>query len=723
MAMLLLVASGPTPAASPTQEWVVSHTGTGTVLNKSVAVDSAGNVLVTGIFAGTVNFGDIDDALTSAGNQDVFVVKLSAEGVHLWSRSFGGSGNDISESITVDSAGAVLVTGSFSGTAKFGGEEDLSSAGSTDVFVVKLSAEGTHILSQSLGGSSFDWGFGVAVDSSNNLLLTGLFRGEGDFGGDDPLSSMGDKPDIFVVKLDSNGAHIWSFGFGGTGDDSGTSLTVDVSNNVLLTGNFQIAVNFGGEGDLVTSAGSDDMFVVKLDTNGLHQWSGGFGGTGSDKSAGIASDESGNALMIGNFDNGISSDVFVTKLGAEKGLEQWSMNYVATDAGGRGITTDGNGNALLTGYFKGLIKLGGEDLTSVSVDEQDMLVAQLNAAGEHQWSVQFDGGRDNDTGTGISVDDDNNVYVTEQEAIIKYSQGVLNQAPVADAGPDQVISLIGTMVTLGDTPGRQSFDPDGDSISYDWNMTLRPLGSVAELSNKAASEPTFTADVNGEYDIELIVTDEFDNVSFPDSVVVSFNNVAPIADAGNNQSVIVGDTVFLDGSDSSDANEDMLNYKWNLQAPEGSGAILSGDLEVDPSFNTDISGTYEISLTVNDGLLDSDPDNIIVTAITGEDAVELGLREIITIVNDLDPAVFRNKKNAKALTKKVNAILKKVDAGKYNKALKKLEKDILKKTDGCFTGSPDKNDWIINCDAQAMLYPVVMSTIEQVKALQSIDPG
>ena len=100
-----------------------------------------------------------------------------------------------------------------------------------------------------------------------------------------------------------------------------------------------------------------------------------------------------------------------------------------------------------------------------------------------------------------------------------------------------------------------------------------------------------------------------------DTAVISGVNRAPIANAGTDQSVFTGATVILDGSASSDADGDMLGYKWTLQLqPAGSSSFLSTATEFNPSFVADVDGSYRISLVVNDGIVDSSADTVVVTA-------------------------------------------------------------------------------------------------------------
>ena len=295
---------------------------------------------------------------------------------------------------------------------------------------------------------------------------------------------------------------------------------------------------------------------------------------------------------------------------------------------------------------------------------------------------------------------------------------VTNTAPVADAGEDQVLLEL-TAVQLGTDEGRQSYDPDGDDITYLWTITGNPAFSGVNLDNPASATPTFQVDCYGEYQISLVVTDIHGAMSQIDTVTVSFNNVKPAADAGVNQAVDQGDTVLLDGSASDDANGDELSYSWIfVSVPDGSSATLSDAGAVNPTFTADKPGAYEVGLVVNDGLLDSEPAIVSIVAISGQSASIDMLLAAAVNVNSLDPAEFKNKNMKDTFTKKINAVIGKIDEGLYAEALDKLKNDVLKKTDGCAeNGEPDKNDWIKDCEAQGVVYPLIVEAIDLLSQL------
>lgn len=291
----------------------------------------------------------------------------------------------------------------------------------------------------------------------------------------------------------------------------------------------------------------------------------------------------------------------------------------------------------------------------------------------------------------------------------------INVAPVASAGTDQSITVIGTTVLLD---GSQSYDPDGDSITYQWAFTLKPAGSNASLVNPDTAMPTFSADVRGDYVVQLTVKDA-STQSSPDTVSVSFENIKPVAHAGTGQSVTVGDTVTIDGSGSTDANGDSLNYRWTLTtAPSGSTASIADTSASITSFVPDVAGMYVAQLVVNDGTVDSDPSTIQVQAVAAPTSAIDAIQNCIASISSLDSSVFKNANMKNTLINKLNAVIAKIEAGNYADALGQLQNDILKKTDGCATeGAPDKNDWIKNCDAQESVYPCLLHSIELVEAL------
>jgi hypothetical protein len=181
--------------------------------------------------------------------------------------------------------------------------------------------------------------------------------------------------------------------------------------------------------------------------------------------------------------------------------------------------------------------------------------------------------------------------------------------PIADAGPDQSVST-GSTVQLD---GSSSVSPMGDTLSFLWNFTYKPSGSVAALSNGTIANPTFTADISGTYALQVAVSDTHGNTSLA-TVLITTGSIPPVAVAGPGQKVDVGTTVQLDGSQSSSGNG-TVSYQWVLlNVPVGSQAILSVTNKPNPTFVADVPGFYVAQLVVSDGVLTSVPSTVLITA-------------------------------------------------------------------------------------------------------------
>ncbi len=188
-----------------------------------------------------------------------------------------------------------------------------------------------------------------------------------------------------------------------------------------------------------------------------------------------------------------------------------------------------------------------------------------------------------------------------------------NVRPVADAGPGQNV-LVGGLAVLDGSASRD--DNPGDTLTYRWALTNRPAGSGATLNSPNTARPSFTADVAGFYVATLIVSDgRLDSEPATTVISAGTGNVAPVANAGPAQNVVTGQTVTLDGTQSTDANGDTLSYAWTLTTrPAGSSATLSAANSAQPTFIADRDGTYVAALVVTDGKLSSAPATVTVTA-------------------------------------------------------------------------------------------------------------
>ena len=188
---------------------------------------------------------------------------------------FGGPNwGDRGVAIWIDDSGDLLLTGTFEDEIDFGGGT-LTGSGDEDLFLARFDSAGVHQWSMGGGGeTTFDHGQAVVTDSSDHVIFTGYFAGTVDFGGG-PLTSTGDDWDIFFAQYDSGGNHLWSRRFGAPGWDGAMGLAVDHEDNLIIVGYISGTVDFGGD-PLVCNSGHA-AFVAKFDSDGNHIWSKSFG--------------------------------------------------------------------------------------------------------------------------------------------------------------------------------------------------------------------------------------------------------------------------------------------------------------------------------------------------------------------------------------------------------------------------------------------------------------
>ena len=243
------------------------------------------------------------------------------------------------------------------------------------------------------------------------------------------------------------------------------------------------------------------------------------------------------------------------------------------------------------------------------------------------------------------------------------------------------------------------------------------------LNDASTRLPHFTSDQPGQYVVSLIVTDQNGHSSAPDNVIVSSLNVPPTADAGSDVSGIVGKTIMLDGSASSDPDFDVISFAWSpAGAPPSSSTSMQGVDTAHPFFTANNApGIYIVRLIVNDGFVDSAPDEIIITIITGESFVEMNAMEAINAVGALPPGSVTTKGNQTALGQHLSQIIAALQKDDLAKAIMKLNESIVR-TDGCALrgtpdlpggggGTPPAQDYITDCAEQATIYALLTDAL------------
>jgi hypothetical protein len=423
-----------TVADAPPHLWSQRFGDPGTQQSNCVVTDASGNVVLSGLFEGTVNFGG--GVLTCTGDEDIFLAKFDPSGNHLWSQSFGDTNYQNAPSVAVDASGNIIITGYFRGTVDFGGGV-LSTAEEYDydVFLAKFDPSGNHLWSQSFGDTDWQLAFGVAVDASGNIIATGHFEGTIDFGGGVLTSTS--VYDMYLAKFDSSGNHIWSHSYGRTNDQLSTDLAVDGSGNIIVAGRFRGTVDFGG--GLLTSAGDWDIYFVKFGPEATHLWSRRFGDASFQQVGDLAIDLADNVVLTGsylgavNFGGGVltsagSYDIFLAKYDSG-GNHLWSHRY--GDAGvqqAQDVAIDASGNVVIAGHFGGTVDFGGGSLVASGSPFPDIFLASFDPDANHLWSVKF-GDPDVEVASTVALDSWDNILLSGYfQSTVDFGGGPLTSA-------------------------------------------------------------------------------------------------------------------------------------------------------------------------------------------------------------------------------------------------------------------------------------------------------
>ncbi len=315
-----------------TWQWAVSADGNGVNVVEAVAADNLGNVFVTGRFSSaTIRFGSTTLINPGSSDREIFVAKLSPTGTWLWATSAGGIDNDYVTGIKTDQSGNAYITGDFSSPTISFGPITLINSGAGDVFVAKISSSGVYQWAAHAGGSINDLSGDIAIDDAGSVVITGSFGGTTTFGST-TLTSAGSF-DLFVAKLSPAGNWQWATKAGGGDTEIGRGVTIDRSGNVYVTGRFNgSAAGFGATS--LASVGDYDVFVAKLSAVGAWQWATRAGGNATEVGEKVAVDGNGNGYIAGMFTSRAStfgpttlasssagnSSVFLARLSTVTGL-------------------------------------------------------------------------------------------------------------------------------------------------------------------------------------------------------------------------------------------------------------------------------------------------------------------------------------------------------------------------------------------------------------------
>jgi gliding motility-associated-like protein len=266
----------------------------------SVAVDGSGNVLVSGFYTNTIDFGN-GITLTSNGAQDAFLAKFDLAGNPLWARTGGSSGgSDRANGVAVDQSGNVFITGQFSGDADFSGISLNATDGTVDAFIVKYDPNGNALWGKKGTGDNLDRGIAITTDNSGSCYATGQFSGN--FVLDNVYTNTIQNA-LFVVKYSSDGNEEW-FRWGGGSEESVAYDIASNGSNIFITGDFGSSLSLLGDGAVVdvSSGYSSSIFITSISAGGNYNWTTTSGSNSNVSSRGIDVSSSGSIAIAGWFE-------------------------------------------------------------------------------------------------------------------------------------------------------------------------------------------------------------------------------------------------------------------------------------------------------------------------------------------------------------------------------------------------------------------------------------
>jgi uncharacterized delta-60 repeat protein len=484
--------------SSGNQVWVARYDGgNGYDSANAIAVDSSGNVYVTG-------------TSTSSNSHDYVTIKYDANGNEMWAARYNG-GNSIENapsSLVVDTSGNVYVTG------------DSGSASERDYATVKYDSQGNELWVARYGpGNSYDYAYSLQVDALGNVYVTGTSYGSGS------------DYDYATIKYDSNGKEVWVARYNGPGNgpDAAHSLAVDSSGNVYVTG-----WSYG--------SGSDyDYATIKYDSNGKEVWVARYNGpvSSSDYAMSLALDSSGNVYVAGSSNGEGSSYDYATIKYDSNGNQAWVARYNGPGNGSdtaNSLAVDRSGNVYVTGSSGG----GGGALT-------DYATIKYDSNGNQVWEARFNGsGSGTDYARALALDTAGNVYVTGWStgsaavnyamldyATIKYSQNcgnivqTITPPAISTVAPGGVLNFSSTETNNCNFTVQFSVQPyivrpDGTTI---W---LKKVGTSLSAGETRTHPFSWTIPMNseqGNFIWGVVLTDasgnQIDQDTFPFTVVAA----------------------------------------------------------------------------------------------------------------------------------------------------------------------------------------------------------
>ncbi|NOQ71811.1 MAG: T9SS type A sorting domain-containing protein [Crocinitomix sp.] len=648
--------------------WVKSIGGTLNDIGTEIITDSLGFVYVVGYYENEADFDPNDGVLlqTANGASDIFVMKLDSLGNLIWSRSMGGGDADRGISLDMDNEGNVYATGFFQDTVDFDpgvGSFELISEGGIDVFVVKLDNDGEFIWANAYGGTANDAGLEVSIDDANNVCIVGYYRATIDFNpsGIPALHTSEGFEDGFILKLDSEGNYLWSHSIGGISNlESARSLTTDDEENLYVAGMFTQTVDFdpGPEDSLVTSGGSADGYILKLNSEGDFLWVRVITGEDDVNIFKIVLNDDNDIFATGLFsevadfdpgegvyelDGGLfKEDTYLLKLNA-LGEFAWVKHFDCDDqARTEGLDIDDSSNIFMSGFFEGTMDFDpGPDTLELEgpLDNDDFFILKMAPCTPHE--------------TTDTIEVCNSyTWINDIEYFESTTDPIFIMADTS--GCDSIISLHLTILPASSTTDNIEacdsytwidgieYTEDNDEAVFTLTnefgcdsvvaLNLTILSSSSGIDEQTACDSLLWTDGITYYEDNFVATDTFVNAVGCDSVV-TLNLTVNYSNTGIDELVACDSLLWIDGITYYENNDEAT---FTLANMFGCDSVVALNLEVNYSSSGTDEQTACDSYVWIDGI-EYFEDN---TSATFTLTNAVGCDSVVTLNLDIDPINF-----------------------------------------------------------------------------------
>jgi hypothetical protein len=406
-----------------------------------VATDLSGNVFLTGYTYSSSGISSGGFQNNFGGLVDGYLVKFNSSGNRLWATYFGGSNADYVYGLITDISGNVYVSGKTASTSSVSssGHQNAFGGGTFDAFLIKFDTNGNRIWATYYGGTGDEVGNSISVDINGNVYLTGMTESSSNISSGGFQNSLNGLRDAFLVKFNSSGTRLWATYYGGSSVESGNATALDTYGNVYLAGSTNSSSNISLGGFQNAIGGSTDAFLAKFDSNGNRIWASYYGGINIDIANCMLCSQTGNIYIAGytlstnaisfngfqnTFAGGINQgDAFLAKFDSV-GNRIWASYYGGTnDDYCLSITKDNSGNIYMGGdtYSNTGIAING--FQNILQGTENEFIAKIDSLGNLHCATYF----------GVNHDEDGHIAV-DQSGFIYLAGGTQSTSGIASGG-------------------------------------------------------------------------------------------------------------------------------------------------------------------------------------------------------------------------------------------------------------------------------------------------